>query len=106
MIPADWKLAADCLEEHSFPAGMVATVRTLGRLKVRDLAEQLELLTRGLWEYVGPENGADMTTTALRETERALYDVHRWIEKPAQAEKKARVTVILEFIKRRIGILE
>jgi hypothetical protein len=106
MTLADWNLAADCLEEHGFPAGMVATVRALGMLKVRDIAEQLELLTRGLWEYVGPEIGADITTTALRETERALYDVHRWIETPAQAEKNARVAVIVEFLERRLGVLE
>jgi hypothetical protein len=106
MTPADWDLAADCIEEHGFPTGMVATVRALGRLKVRDLAEQLELLTRRRWEYVSPENGADITTIALRDKERALYDAHRINGTPAQAEKDARVTVIVEFLERRLGVLE
>jgi hypothetical protein len=106
MTLTDWDLAADCIEEHGFPAGMVAAVRALGRLKVRDIAEQLELLTRRRWEYVNMENGADITTIALRDKERALYDAHRINETPAQAEKDARVTVIMEFLGRRIGILE
>jgi hypothetical protein len=106
MTLADWDLAADCLEEHGFPAGMVAAVRALGRLEIRDLAEQLELLTRRRWEYVSLENGADITTIALRDKERALYDTHRINGTPAQAEKDARVTVIMEFLGRRIGILE
>jgi hypothetical protein len=106
MTLADWKLAADCLEEHGFPAGMVATVRALGRLEIREIAEQLELLTRRRWEYVLLEDGTDITTFSLRAKGRALYDAHRMNVPPAQAEKNARVAVIVEFLERRLGILE
>jgi hypothetical protein len=106
MTPTDWDLAGDCLQEHGFPAGMVAAMRALGRLRIQDLAEQLELLTRRRWEYVSMKDGADITTIALRDKGRALYEAQCMNGNPAQAEKEARATVILEFLERRIGVHE